>query len=114
MRALSFITAHSRIERVVKREKRYAPSDEQQYFAEIRRARSIFTSLPPVPRKKDLQPRLVDKEKVTKLLNQYGLARAVVDSDWDPQTPLAGNYYADNPFGDLEGTTVGMSEMHSF
>ncbi|EJD03088.1 PIN domain-like protein [Fomitiporia mediterranea MF3/22] len=112
VRALNFISTHARIEQIIKKETRYTPPDIKTYLAQIRRARQIFTTLPPVPRKELLEPAEVDKERVTELLHRFGLSRAATDADWDPQASLAGNYFSDSPVG--EGTVVGVSEMHFY
>ncbi|KAL5528507.1 hypothetical protein ACEPAF_7643 [Sanghuangporus sanghuang] len=106
VRALGFIYEHSRIERVVKHESRYVPEDVPSYLEKVRQARNIFTKLPPVPPKHKLQPGKVDKERVTKLLDQFGLARVADDNVWDPEVSFGGNYFDDNPVGEGTVNTV--------
>ncbi|KAL5507352.1 hypothetical protein ACEPAH_6808 [Sanghuangporus vaninii] len=108
VRALGFIYEHSRIERVVKHESRYVPEDVPSYLEKVRQARNIFTKLPPVPPKHKLQPGKVDKERVTELLEQFGLARLVDDNVWDPEVSFGGNYFDDNP---AEGTANTVSRI---
>ena len=109
VRALNFISAHSRIERVVRHELRYVPPDVQTYLERVRQARRVFTTLPPVPPKGRLRSREVDKEKVTEVLSRFGLSRAAEDTYWDPAVSLAGNYFADDPTAG--GTAVGVDNI---
>ncbi|OCB88724.1 PIN domain-like protein [Sanghuangporus baumii] len=106
VRALGFIYEHSRIERVVKHESRYVPEDVPSYLEKVRQARNIFTKLPPVPPKHKLQPGKVDKERVTELLDQFGLARVADDNVWDPEVSFGGNYFDDHPAGEGTANTV--------
>lgn len=97
-RALRFIAAHGTIERVIKKESKYAPADVDAYLEQVRIARQVFTTLPPVPSSEQLATEDVDRESVTKLLGRFRLMRAAFDDDWDPQVPLAGNYFQDSPY----------------
>ena len=109
VRALAFINKHSRIEHVVKNESRYVPEDIPSYLKRIRRARKIFTTLPPVPPKHKLRPGKVDEERVTELLNRFDLAQVVDGNDCGPDVSLAGNYFNDNP--NVEGMANAVSGM---
>ena len=98
IRALRFISAHKTIERVIEEERKYAPADVDAYLAQVQLAREVFSTLPPVPDDKQLDARDVDRERVTELLGRFRLMSAAFDDDWDPQLPLAGNYFQDSPF----------------
>ena len=99
VRALAFIKAHSRIERMLIREKRFRPADIRSFLDSVDQARAIFSTLPPVPSKQRLEAREVDKEMVTGLLSRFKLSRIAMEKDWMPETVLAGNYFGENGDG---------------
>jgi flap endonuclease-1 len=97
-RALKFIKAHGSIERVVELETKYAPQVPQNdYLAQVEVARMVFQTLPPVPEKNRLEQGSVDETAVVKIMERYGLGRALMTSDWDYEAALDGNYFQDNP-----------------
>lgn len=97
-RALKFIKAHGSIERVIELETKYAPNMPQNvYLAQVEVARLVYQTLPPVPEKSRLEQGRLDETTVIKILERYGLGRALMSSDWDYGTALDGNYFQDNP-----------------
>lgn len=92
-RALRFITAHGSIENVIEKEVKYTPVDVEAYLAQVRLAREVFTTLPPVPQDEQLKTSETDRESITELLGRFKLMRAAFEHDWDPQISLAGNYF---------------------
>jgi len=97
-RALKFIKAHGSIERVIELETKYAPNMPQNvYLAQVEVARLVYQTLPPVPEKSRLEQGRLDETTVIKILERYGLGRALMSSDWDFGTGLDCNYFQDNP-----------------
>jgi len=98
-RALKFIREHGSIERVIELETKYLPRLPQQaYLQQVEQARSVFETLPPVPEKSALCPMAANDDEVVKVLQRYGLGRALSDtSNWDYNAALEGNYFGDNP-----------------
>ncbi|KAG6854103.1 hypothetical protein C0991_010517 [Blastosporella zonata] len=96
-RALKFIREHKTIERVIELEKKFSlPLATQAYLDQVKIARVVFRTLPPVPEVSMLEQADPDEVTVMELLQKYGLGREVM-SNWDNETALAGNYFQDNP-----------------
>jgi flap endonuclease-1 len=97
-RAFKFIKAHGSIERVVEQETKYAPQiPPSDYLAQVEVARTVFQTLPPIPEKNLLEQGSVDETAVVKIMERYGLGRALLTSHWDYGAALDGNYFQDNP-----------------
>ncbi|EMD35532.1 hypothetical protein CERSUDRAFT_116277 [Gelatoporia subvermispora B] len=92
-RALRFIRAHGTIERVLAAEPRYPPRmPTGEYLAQVALARSVFATLPPVPRKKLLRHGVYDERRVARILEKYHLQRLAAE-DVDYSETLSGNYF---------------------
>lgn len=101
-RALQLIRIHGSIEPIVEKEARaayitQAPDVRERYLAQVREARRVFGTLPPVPDGDELQQEEADVSVLAVLLSRFGISKAVAEADWDGQALLAGNYYEDNP-----------------
>ncbi|KAK0220252.1 PIN domain-like protein [Armillaria fumosa] len=96
MRAYKFIKEHGTIEGVVTNETKYRHRLEPDaYLEQVRVARGIFATLPPIPKKAKLKGKR-DDNKTMNLLQKYKLSREI-DPNWDYSTALAGNFFQDNP-----------------
>ncbi|KAK0480547.1 PIN domain-like protein [Armillaria novae-zelandiae] len=96
MRAYKFIKEHGTIEGVVTNETKYRHRLEPDaYLEQVRVARGIFATLPPIPKKANLKGKR-DDNKTMDLLQKYRLSREI-DPNWDYSTALAGNFFQDNP-----------------
>ena len=96
-RALKFIREHGSIERVLEKERQYAPRiAPEQYLSEVVRARSVFENLPPAPDLAALEPVHADDEEVNAILHRYNLQREISD-EWELRGALAGNLFQDDP-----------------
>lgn len=96
-RALKFIREHGTIEQVIEREHKYSPRvSKQVYLEQVRIARLVFQTLPPVPDPQLLKAEERDNALVSAILQRYRLNRAA-NFDWDYDTALNGNYFEDNP-----------------
>ncbi|CAK5274682.1 unnamed protein product [Mycena citricolor] len=104
-RALKLIHAHETIERLVAVEgAKYPPrTPPEEYLQDVRRARKVFGTLPPVP-----AAHLIHQEQddggLAVLLQRFGLGRLLMADDidgegeyWDYEQALTGNYFGDNP-----------------
>ncbi|SJK98592.1 uncharacterized protein ARMOST_01860 [Armillaria ostoyae] len=96
MRAYKFIKEHGTIEGVVTNETKYRHRLEPDaYLEQVRVARGIFATLPPIPKEAKLKGKR-DDNKTMNLLQKYKLSREI-DPNWDYSTALAGNFFQDNP-----------------
>jgi flap endonuclease-1 len=96
-RALRFIREYKSIERVLQHEIKYPPRmPPEVYLEQVEAARSLFSTLPPLPDPDLLRPHQSDENEVKAILQHYGLHRATTDG-WDFESALAGNYFEDNP-----------------
>ncbi|KAK0192802.1 PIN domain-like protein [Armillaria mellea] len=96
MRAYKFIKEHGTIEGVVTNETKYRHRLEPDaYLEQVRVARGIFATLPPIPKKAKLKGKR-DDNKTMNLLQKYKLSREI-DPNWEYSTALAGNFFQDNP-----------------
>ncbi|KAK0237914.1 PIN domain-like protein [Armillaria nabsnona] len=96
MRAYKFIKEHGTIEGVVTNETKYQHRlGPDAYLEQVRVARGIFATLPPIPKKVMLKGER-DDNKTMNLLQKYKLSREI-DLNWDYSTALAGNFFQDNP-----------------
>ncbi len=96
MRAYKFIKEHGTIEGVVTNETKYRHRlGPDAYLEQVRVARGIFATLPPIPKKAMLKGER-DDNKTMNLLQKYKLSREI-DLNWDYSTALAGNFFQDNP-----------------
>ncbi|KAK0203581.1 PIN domain-like protein [Desarmillaria ectypa] len=96
MRAYKFIKEHGTIEGVVTNETKYRHRLEPDaYLEQVRVARGIFETLPPIPEKALLKGKR-DDNKTMNILQKYKLSREI-DPNWDYSTALAGNFFQDNP-----------------
>lgn len=98
-RALKLIREHKSIERLIELETKYLPRlPLEDYLTQVKIARSVFGTLPPVPEKKKLEQGVVDEAQVARVLHHYGLGSELKDSGtWDYGMTLNGNYFNDNP-----------------
>ncbi|PFH49354.1 hypothetical protein AMATHDRAFT_76246 [Amanita thiersii Skay4041] len=98
-RAFKFIKEHGSIERVLANEIRYPPRlPTNVYLAQVEIARMVFRTLPPVPNQDQLVPAGKNDDHVVHLLQRSGLGREVIlNEEWDYQSALGGNYFADDP-----------------
>ena len=99
-RALQFIRAHKSIEQIVAVQQVYRPQGTlKTYLDQIRTARCIFRTLPPVPDGRELEPMASDDEAVAGILGKYGFHRWLVrdSTGWDHVDGLEGNYFYDDP-----------------
>lgn len=94
-RALKFIREYGSIEKVLESEVKYPPRDSvDTYLQQVAVARSVFDTLPPIPKDADLQPRPVDKTSLARILRKYG----VHDRDWEwSQLEREDGYFGDSP-----------------
>ncbi|KAJ7728440.1 hypothetical protein DFH07DRAFT_851193, partial [Mycena maculata] len=96
-RALKFIRQHKSIERVIEAETKYTPRvPAPTYLAEVEVARLVFQTLPPIPDVK-LWEQDEDSEGLIVLLQRFGLGKLLMDSAWDFEEALQGNYFSDDP-----------------
>lgn len=96
-RALKFIREHGSIERVITQEHKYPPRlSKQLYLEQVGIARLAFATLPPVPDLETLKQHNVNHAKVAAIVQKYRLQR-VLPTQWNYDTALEGNYFADNP-----------------
>ena len=97
-RAYKFIKDHGSIERIIELETKYEPKlSREAYLAQVEIARLVFKTLPAVPSFEALRTAPKDDIKVTRVLQQHGLSRALREAAGDPRTLLDGNYFGDNP-----------------
>ncbi|GLB42353.1 putative PIN domain-like protein [Lyophyllum shimeji] len=98
-RALKFIREHGSIERVIELEREYLPRiPREAYLAQVKAARMVFRTLPPVPEKRLLEQNVIDEAQVIEVLQRYGLGQVVMEhGEWDHGMALEGNYFNDNP-----------------
>lgn len=98
-RALKFIRQYGSIEQVLERERRYSPrTSPELYLQQVRVARLVFHTLPPVPDASALRSTDPDDEAIQDILLKYGLwAELSHDYQWDYSNALSGNYFQDNP-----------------
>ncbi|KAG7448688.1 PIN domain-like protein [Guyanagaster necrorhizus] len=95
-RAYKFIKEHGTIEGVVTNETKYRHRLEPDaYLEQVRVARGVFTTLPPIPKKAVLKGKR-DDIKTMDILQKYNLSREI-DPNWDYSTALAGNFFQDDP-----------------
>ncbi|KIY62912.1 PIN domain-like protein [Cylindrobasidium torrendii FP15055 ss-10] len=110
MRALKFIREYGTIENIIAAQPKYPPRIAvDDYLEEVKVARSVFATLPPVPdAAKNVQVH-GDEEQVMKLLADFDLER-MIGFDWDASGALDGNFFGDNPtgHGDADRTTYGL------
>lgn len=96
-RAYKFIKDHGSIERIIELETKYEPKlSREAYLAQVEIARLVFKTLPAVPPLEALKPASKDDTEVTRVLQRYGLSRALEEAV-DFQSLLDGNYFGDNP-----------------
>ncbi|KAG5643631.1 hypothetical protein DXG03_000556 [Asterophora parasitica] len=99
-RALKFIREHGSIERVIELEKKYIPRiPHDAYLEQVEIARTVFDTLPPVPKQSLLEEGVYDEAEIMQLLQKYNLGRAAaaIGYEWDYNAALGGNYFGDNP-----------------
>ncbi|KAG6828094.1 hypothetical protein H0H92_009249 [Tricholoma furcatifolium] len=99
-RALKFIREHGSIERVLELETKYLPPlSPEAYLNQVKIARLVFCTLPPLPEVSLLEQREPDDDEVIKLLQRFGMGRMMIDDsmEWDHSSALTGNYFQDNP-----------------
>ena len=98
-RAYKFIKDHGSIERIIEVETKFEPRlSREAYLAQVEIARHVFKTLPAVPSLEALKTAPKDDKKVIKVLERYGLSRALREDGYSEyQTLLEGNYFGDNP-----------------
>ncbi|ETW77956.1 hypothetical protein HETIRDRAFT_55937 [Heterobasidion irregulare TC 32-1] len=97
-RALKFIREHGSIEHILEHETQYSPRQPPElYLKQVRLARSVFETLPPLPSPELLQPGEYNDKEVCDVLRRYQLSRFMASDDWDSSAALEGNYFFDNP-----------------
>lgn len=95
-RAYKFIRQHGSIESVIANEPAYKPRmPAPAYLSQVRLARSVFDTLPPVPDLALLRPNAPDDERVAAVLEKYGVQTD--EYDWEGGAALGTNYFGDNP-----------------
>jgi flap endonuclease-1 len=104
VRALKLIGTHGSIEEILKSEvfksdsRITLPPDVDEFLEQVASARTIFTSLPPVPGEISLQQGETNEETVFEVLKKFGLQKEMVAEDEGFFTVgLKGNYFGDNP-----------------
>ncbi|KAK0449710.1 PIN domain-like protein [Desarmillaria tabescens] len=96
VRAYKFIREHGTIEGVVTNETKYRHRLEPDaYLEQVRVARGIFETLPPIPKNAMLKGKRDDNKTVV-ILQKYKLSREI-DPNWNYSTALSGNFFQDNP-----------------
>ena len=98
-RAYRFIKEYGTIERIIEAQTKYAPKiSTKAYLDQVKTARRVFRTLPPVPQLELLHQDKKDEASINLIFQRYGLGRyLMVTDDWDYEEALAGNYFDDNP-----------------
>ncbi|KAF9448054.1 PIN domain-like protein [Macrolepiota fuliginosa MF-IS2] len=102
-RAHKFIKEYGTIENIINSQTRFQPElSHVEYLAQVDSARAIFRSLPPIPDQLRVslmsEPIEVDQAKVAVIMERCGLGNALmVDTFWDHEAALSGNYFSDDP-----------------
>lgn len=98
-RAYRFIKEYGTIERIIETQTKYPPKiSTKAYLDQVKTARRVFRTLPPVPQLELLHQDKKDEASINLIFQRYGLGRyLMVTDDWDYEEALAGNYFDDNP-----------------
>ncbi|KAF8610336.1 PIN domain-like protein [Ceratobasidium sp. AG-I] len=99
MTAIRLMHKHGSIERMLEEEPKFRPADVAEYIDEVKVARSIFSTLPPVPAAEYIAQGSWDEQAIQETMARFGLQRYAEEII---PNALADNYFNDDPSSDIK------------